>query len=259
MPSRRARTFWQLKQRTAIRLAKRLFTVSEAARADIASRLKIPPEKLAIVPEAPDPTFTPRPGQAVERERTAIGLAPGERYLLYAGGISPHKDVETLVEGFARLERDDLTLVLVGALDDESYLSAAKAVRARIDDLGVTDRVVLPGFVSDDALACLYTGAAAVVLPSLAEGFGLPAVEAAACCAPVVLSDIPAHRETLGDDALFFPPGDAALLAGLVQRLLGSDMLRRSLAERGHRRVQRYTWDAAAEALRGLVHEVARG
>ena len=68
-----------------------------------------------------------------------------------------------------------------------------------------------------------------------------------------------AHRETLGDDALYFPPRDAAMLAGLVQRLLGSDMLRRSLAERGHRRVQRYTWHAAAEALRALVHEAARG
>jgi glycosyltransferase involved in cell wall biosynthesis len=259
MPSRRARTFWQLKQHTAIRLAKRLFTVSEAARADIASRLKIPPAKLAIVPEAPDPAFTPRPDHAVERERTAIGLAPGDRYLLYAGGISPHKDVETLVEGFARLKRDDLQLVLVGALDDESYVSAAKAVRARIDQLGVTDRVVLPGFVSDDALACLYSGAAAVVLPSLAEGFGLPAVEAAACCAPVVLSDIPAHRETLGDDALFFPPRDAAALAEQVGQLLESDMLRRSLAERGHRRVARFSWDTAADALRTLLHEVTRG
>jgi glycosyltransferase involved in cell wall biosynthesis len=259
MPSRRARTFWQLKQRTAIRLAKRLFTVSEAARVDIASRLKIAPEKLAIVPEAPDPAFTPRPGSEVERERVAIGLGLGERYLLYAGGISPHKDVETLVEAFARLRRDDLRLVLVGALDDESYLSAAAAVRARIGELGMTDAVLLPGFVSDDALASLYTGAAAVVLPSLAEGFGLPAVEAAACGAPVVLSDIPAHRETLGQDALFFPPRDAARLADQVEQLLASDMLRRSLAERGHRRVERFSWDAAADALRTLLHEVARG
>jgi len=258
MPSRRARTFWQLKQRTAIRLAKRLFTVSEAARTDISTRLKIAPDRLAVVPEAPDPAFTPRPDAAVEHARAAIGLAPADRYLLYAGGISPHKDVETLVQGFARLGRDGLRLVLVGALDDEAYLSAATAVRARIDDLGVTDRVALPGFVSDDALACLYTGAAAVVLPSLAEGFGLPAVEAAACGAPVVLSDIPAHRETLGEDALFFPPRDAGRLAEQVEQLLDSDMLSRALAERGHRRVARFSWDVSADALRTLLHEVAR-
>jgi len=256
LPSRRARTFWQIKQRLAVRLAKRLFTVSESARADISKRLRVPAEKLAVVPEAPDPAFRPRPADEVERETRAIGLAPGERYLLYAGGISPHKDVETLVDAYARLPREGLRLVLVGALDD-AYLSSAGSVRARIEEHGLTGDVLLPGFVSDDALASLYTGAAAVVLPSLAEGFGLPAVEAAACGAPVVLSDIPAHRETLGTEALFFPPRDAARLAEQVGQLLGSDMLRRSLAERGHRRVARYTWDAAATALRDLVHDAA--
>lgn len=132
-------------------------------------------------------------------------------------------------------------------------------MRAQIASLGLGDDVVLPGFVSDDVLACLYSGAATVALPSLAEGFGLPAVEAAACGAPVVLSDIPAHRETLGEDALFFPPRDAALLAERIEHLLGSDMLRRSLAERGHHRVARYTWDAAATTLRTILHEAARG
>jgi glycosyltransferase involved in cell wall biosynthesis len=84
-------------------------------------------------------------------------------------------------------------------------------------------------------------------------------VEAAACGAPVVLSDIPAHRETLGNEALFFAPRDVERLAEQVGQLLGSDMLRRSVAERGFRRVARYTWDASAEALRDLVHEAARG
>ena len=121
------------------------------------------------------------------------------------------------------------------------------------------ERSCLPGYVSDHTLACLYSGAAAVVSPSLAEGFGLPAVEAAACGAPVVLSDIPAHRETLESDALFFPPRDVARLAEQLDQLLGSDVLRRSLAERGHRHVARYTWDAAAEALRDLIHGAARG
>ena len=257
LPSARARRFWQAKQRLAVKLAKRLFTVSETSRQELASRWKLPPSRIAVVPEAPDPVFTPRPPADVRRETETIGLGQGERYLLYAGGISPHKSLETLIDGYAEL-RDELRLVIVGAPDD-GYLSAGDAVRRRIDALGLGAGIVLPGYVSDEALACLYSGATAVVLPSLAEGFGLPAVEAAACGAPVVLSDIPAHRETLGDDALYFPPRDAAMLAGLVQRLLGSDMLRRSLAERGHRRVQRYTWHAAAEALRALVHEAARG
>ncbi len=261
LPSRRSRVFWGVKQQLAVRLARRLFTVSEAARQEISARLRIPAEKLAVVPEAPDPVFRARPHAEVERELTAVGLAAGEPYLLYASGISPHKNVETLLEAYASIRRSGpiaLKLVVAGALDD-AFLSAADSVRARIDQLEIGDGVLLPGFVSDDALACLYTGATAVVVPSLAEGFGLPAVEAAACGAPVVLSDIPAHRETMGDEALFFSARDPDELSERILRLLGSDMLRRSLAERGHRRAARFTWDASAEALRDVLHSAVKG
>ena len=257
LPSRRARTFWQAKQKLAISRARRLFTVSESARAEISRRLGIAPDRLAVVPEAPDAVFTPCDPARIEAARTAAGLGLGEPYLLYAGGVSPHKDIGTLLDAYARLA-DAPRLVIAGALEGDAYLSAAAAVRERIAALDLGARVLLPGFVPDDTLAALYSGASVVALPSLAEGFGLPAVEAAACGAPVVLSDIPAHRESLGDDALFFPPRDAAVLAERLGHLLGSDMLRRSLAERGHARVARYTWDAAAEALLALVHEAAR-
>jgi glycosyltransferase involved in cell wall biosynthesis len=259
LPSRRARAFWQAKQKLAIARARTLFTVSEAARAEISQRLGVPPGRLAVVPEAPDAVFAPRDPAEIEAARAEIGLAPGERYILYAGGISPHKDIGTLLEAFAELELATAPrLVIAGALEGDAYLSAAAAVRERIAVLGLDSDIVLPGFVSDDTLAALYSGAAVVALPSLAEGFGLPAVEAAACGAPVVLSDIPAHRETLGDDALFFPARDPTVLAERIRHLLESDMLRRSLAERGHARVARYTWEAAAESLRTLVHEAAR-
>jgi glycosyltransferase involved in cell wall biosynthesis len=261
LPSRRSRAFWELKQRTAVKLARRLFTVSESARRDLTARLRVPDEKLAVVPEAADPVFSPRSQADVDAALGPLGVEPGARYLLHAGGISPHKNVETLLDAFARLRSTEpaLRLFVAGALEGDAYLSAAATVRARVAELGVGDDVVLPGFVPDETLARLYSGAAAVVLPSLAEGFGLPAVEAAACGAPVVLSDIPAHRETLGDEAIFFPARDADALAERLRGLLGSDMLRRSLAQRGRQRVARYTWDASAEALRKLVHEAPRG
>ena len=262
LPTRRARILWEVKQRTAVRLARRLFTVSESARRDLSSRFRIPVDRLAVVPEAPDRVFSPRSRPEIHSMLGTIGLAAESRYLLHAGGISPHKDVETLLAAFAELRRTvdpAPKLVVAGALHGDSYLSSASSVHARIEELGIGDDVLLPGFVPDATLACLYAGAAAVVLPSLAEGFGLPAVEAAACGAPVVLSDIPAHRETLGNEAIFFPPRDAVALAERLGQLLGSDMLRRSLAERGRQRVARYTWDASAMALQELVHEVAGG
>jgi glycosyltransferase involved in cell wall biosynthesis len=256
LPTRRARAFWRLKQSGAVRLAARLFTVSEASRAVLASRLGLAPGRIAVVPEAPDPVFAPRAGDEALSELEALGLARGEPFLLYAGGISPHKDVETLLSAYAEL-RERPRLVVAGALDDDPYLSAAASVRGRISDLGLGS-VLLPGFVSDEQLACLYSAAAAVVLPSLAEGFGLPAVEAAACGAPVVLSDIPAHRETMGEAALYFRPRDAAALRAQLERVVGDDELRSCLAERARWQVAALSWDGAAEVLRGLLHGAAR-
>jgi glycosyltransferase involved in cell wall biosynthesis len=256
MPSARARTFWRAKQDFALRRAARIFTVSEALRTAISHRLKVPAERLALVPEAPDPVFRPVPAQQVEAAREEVGLDRGEAFLLYAGGISPHKDVETLVEAHA-LVGGEPRLVLVGDLESETYVSAAAAVRERIAARGLDGRVLLPGFVSDETLAALYSGAHVVVNPSLAEGFGLPAVEAAACGAALVLSDLPAHRETLGDDAMFFQPGDPEQLAAALSGLLGSDEVRIELGRRARAAVAGLTWDAAADRLRTLLVEAA--
>src|SRR5439155_21938113 len=103
---------------------------------------------------------------------------------------SPHKNAETLIAASPGLspDRDETPLlILVGDLETDSYLSSAASVRAGIAAHGLADRIRLPGYVSDEALACLCSAATAVVIPSLAEGFGLPAVEAAACGAPLLL------------------------------------------------------------------------
>ncbi|HWQ23044.1 MAG TPA: glycosyltransferase family 1 protein [Gaiellaceae bacterium] len=255
LPTRRARLFWRLKQQTALHRAARVFTVSEAARRQIAVRLGLDEARVAVVPEAPDPAFQPRPPEETARELAALGLADGP-YLLYAAGISPHKDVETLLDAYAGLEAPP-PLVLVGDLEGP-YLSSVASVRARMEHLPPEHRAVLTGFVSDETLARLYSGATIVVCPSLAEGFGLPPVEAAACGAPTLVSDLPAHRETLGDAALTFPPGDATALRAQLERLLADEGLRRELAARGRAAVARFSWDASAERLRELVHEVAR-
>jgi glycosyltransferase involved in cell wall biosynthesis len=239
LPSTRDRLAWRAKERLALRQARRVFTVSKAARAAVEQRFGL--QDVAVVPEAPDPVFRPTPG------------GPEEPYLLYAAGISPHKNIETLLEAYAQLT-DAPPLVLVGG--DDPYLSSVGSVRARIERLALGRRVSITGFVPDEELARLYTGAVTVVCPSLAEGFGLPPVEAAACGAPLVLSDLPAHRETLGDAALYFPPRDVEALRTQLASLLDDADLRRVLATRGRERVSPLTWDASAEALRTLVHEV---
>ena len=261
LPSFRARTASRLKNWLAVRRAARLFTVSEASRDALSQRLRVPRERLGVVGEAPDPVFAPREGEALTRGLAEAGVAPQDRFFLFWGGISPHKNAETLIDAYARFaaDRSDAPLlVLVGDLETDSYLSAAASVRARIAQHGLGERVRLPGYVSDEALACLCSAATAVVIPSLAEGFGLPAVEAAACGAPLLLSDLPAHRETLDGAALFFPPKDVEALAGLLARVTDDAEERAALGERARQAVAPLTWDAAAESLRTLLLETAR-
>lgn len=260
LPTLGARTRWNLKREAAVRTASALFTVSEASRTALAVRLKVAPERVNVVPGAPDPVFSLRSGERLREQLGPLGLAEGP-FFLYAGGISPHKNIETLLDAYAALvrESDDTPLLVVpGALEDEPYLSAAGSIRSRISALRLENHVLLPGFVSDEILACLYGAASAMVSPSLSEGFGLPAVEAAACGAAVVLSDIPAHRESLGDAALYFPPRDAGALAGILRRLLADAALVRAQQERAHARVDGLSWDASARQLADLVAGVAR-
>ncbi len=269
LPTRRARSFWKAKERMAIRRAARVFTVSETSRTVLAERFGLPPEQLAIVPEAPDPVFTPRGAAAIERELAPLGLEAG-RFFLFAGGISPHKNVLALVDAYARLREvrgsgaggdgapDVPPLVLVGDMEDDPFFSIARDLRARIDGHELEAHVRLPGFVSDEALACLYSAATAVVLPSLIEGFGLPAVEAAACGAPVLLSDLPSHRASLRDAALYFDPEDAQAIAAAMAWALEEPGRTLALAQAAREAVAGLTWDASALALRQVVSEAAR-
>lgn len=255
IPGRRARVLWRLKEHDAIGRAASLFTVSEASRVALGRALSIPAERLAIVPEAPDPVFVPNP-PAPAPLPADLGTAPF--VLCAAGGVSPHKNVGTMLDAFALLP-DGATpsLVVVGALEDETYASSSADVRRRLDTRGLNDRVVLTGFVPDDVLATLYREALVVVNPSRAEGYGLPAVEAAACGAPLLLSDVPAHRELFDEAAAFVDPASAEAIAACLGELLAQPELRAGIAARCRAVAERLTWDAAADRLLPLLREAA--
>ena len=242
-PTHRGRLAWLLKEYAAARLADRIVTVSETSRRDLEAWFRLPANRLRVITEGPDPIFRPQADDAHSREALRkLAIPAGTRYLLYVGGLSPHKNLPRLIQAFARVKATDVRLVLVGDFRDVFHTHVAE-IRSAIDSAGLNERVLLPGFVPDCELVFLYSRAYALVQPSLMEGFGLPAVEAMACGTPVISSRAGSLPEVIGDSGLFFDPTDVASMAAIINKLLGDDRLRDDLARKAIDRARLFTWD----------------
>jgi glycosyltransferase involved in cell wall biosynthesis len=258
---RRSRALWTLKQKAALRSARQVVTVSQAAREDVERVLRVPSHRLTVINEAPDRSFRPTTAAARAGVLARYALDESVPYLLYVGGISPHKNLEVLVEAFGlvAVHHPTAELVIVGDTADDPFLSATGPVLAKVAASPARDRIRLTGFVPDEDLVALYGGAVALVQPSRGEGFGLTAAEAAACGTPVVASAIPALQELLGDAALYADPGRPEQFAAAFDRLLLDRAARDRLAQLGRERAAQWSWAAAADTTIAVLEAVARG
>jgi glycosyltransferase involved in cell wall biosynthesis len=252
-PTWQGRVSWIMKERAAVHWADRIVTVSEAARRDLVAWYRLPSGKVRVVSEAPDSSFHPvPPGPEADAVLARYGIRSGQRYILYLGGLSPHKNLLRLIEAFARTveggKAGDVKLVLAGDLGD-TFHTHIPELRGAVTRWGLTDRAVFPGFIPDEDLVYLYSRAYALVQPSLLEGFGLPPVEAMACGVPVLYSRAGSLPEVVGDAGLDFEPTDVEALAGVLGRVLGAPALRDQLGRQALHRSRRFSWNATARAL----------
>jgi glycosyltransferase involved in cell wall biosynthesis len=236
------RTYARTMIRRAARLAARVIAVSEATRRELIALLPSIAGRAVTIPNGVDRRF-------FEGGRGTPSPASRGKYLLFLGNDKPHKNLENLLGAFVSLRREmpELELLLAGVAPSRPGPPGARAL----------------GFVPDAAVAPLLAGACALVLPSFAEGFGLPVAEAMAAGTPVACSDLPALRETAGEAALYFDPHDVASIARTVGTLLDDEATRERLRNFGRDRAASLTWDAAAERTsalyREVLAEVARG
>ena len=255
-PSLSGRLAWRLKEATAARWADRIVTVSEASRKAIQAWSGWPDDRIRVITEGPEPIFKPAaddPLAATVIERFKI--PPTARYLLYVGGLSPHKNLLRLVEAFAQGAPDDVFLVLTGDVHDVFHTHVPQ-IRAVVERHHLDDRVIMTGFVNDDDLVFLYSRAHALILPSLMEGFGLPAVEAMACGTPVISSHAGSLPEVVGDAGVYFDPTDVGSMAGAIRSFLSDADRRAAMARRARERAGLFTWERSARLLLECFEEL---
>jgi glycosyltransferase involved in cell wall biosynthesis len=233
------------------RRASHIIAVSDCTRRDLVAAYDLPPEKITVIHEAADPCFRPQSPEAVDGALARYDLP--DHYLLFVGTVEPRKNLTRLLDAFEVVHAEGLAdgLVIVGKrgwLYDDFF--------ARLERSSVRDVVLFPGYVPDEDLSAIYTGAQAFVLPSLYEGFGLPVLEAMACGAPVACSNTSSLPEIAGDVALFFDPHDVSAIVNILRRLLSDADLRKFLRQRGLEQAAMFSWNRVAAETR-VVYDAA--
>ncbi len=262
LPSGRARLFWKAKVWLALTQCRIVLTVSDYAARELVDVLGVARSRLRVAVEAPAAIYTPSAPADVLAAAARVGVPAGARWMTYVGGFSPHKRVPAIVRTHgalaARLGADAPHLLLVGKLSGDAFLSNHQDIRDAISAAGTDALVHWTGFLPDEELRHLHTGALALLLPSLAEGFGLPAVEAAACGCPVIATTASPLPELLEGAGLFVAPGDDAALADAMVRLATDEPSRAQMARTSITRTNALTWSRASRVTLDALAEAAR-
>ena len=236
----------------AVKQAIGFIAVSENTRQDLIECYGISPARVWVTLEGVDSRYQPRPDQAKEVRRK-YGLS---RYILYVGILQRRKNLIRLMESFAQVKRRlaiDHALVLAGPegwRHEEVYSAAAQ----RHPDVGI--RIL--GYVPEEDLPGLYTGADLFVYPSLYEGFGLPVLEAMACGTPVAVSRTSSLPEVVGDAGLYFDPSDTDQIATCISQALSNQPLRERLRRKGLEQAAKFSWQKMAQETLEVYQRVAR-
>jgi glycosyltransferase involved in cell wall biosynthesis len=261
LPSTRARLFWRMKVGLALHQADLVLTVSDYAARELQEVLRVPGKRIRVAEEAPAASYRPSEPRDVAAAAARVGLPAGAQWIVYVGGFNPHKRVDRIVRAHASVAAArpdlDLHLVLVGDFSGDVFHNELDHIHRTIDELGTGELVHWAGFVPDCELRHLHTGALALVLPSESEGFGLPAVEAAACGTPVIATSASPLPQLLEGGGIFIPPGDEEALTAALLVLAADRDGSRAMGERGRVRASALSWESSARTTLSALREVA--
>lgn len=234
------RRYLEWSTRHSVRRATRVIADSLATATDLSAHYGVPQDRISVIYLGVDESLTRvTDPDVLEAARARYGLP--ERYLLFMGTLQPRKNIARIVQGYARWAASqpdpDVALVIAGQqgwLYDPTWTAGVGGV-------------ILPGYIHDEDVAALYSGAEALVFPTLHEGFGFPVLEAMRCGTPVITSTTSSLPEVAGDAALLVNPRDVDAIAGAIGRVLAESKLREGLIDRGFAQSARFSWQRTAE------------
>jgi glycosyltransferase involved in cell wall biosynthesis len=255
LPNLGALAYARASIRMAARRATRVMTVSESSKRDILRFVDAEPDKIDVIYNSYDERFGIEPlEEDVVRVRERFQLH--DEFILYAGNVKPHKNLERLIQAFDLVRRRGLDHVKLVIIGDE--VSKYAALRRAVHRHQLHQYVRFLGYLPETTLAVMYRLAGVFVFPSLYEGFGLPPLEAMASGTPVVTSNVSSLPEVAGDAAILVDPYDPQAIADGIAAVLTDEATRRELRSKGLKRAREFSWEASVRRIRGIYCEAAR-
>lgn len=254
---------YQLKYWTKLsaKQAAKIITISQYSRDQIIGSYHLKPQKIQVTPLGFDrQRFNPK--VMTQRSKTAAALKKygiTTPYLIFLGTLQPKKNLPRLIEAFSQLPNPDLKLVIVGMVAEGRGGWMYREIFAKVKSLGLENRVIFTGYAPDQDVPYLFAGSLAFILPSLYEGFGIPAIEAMAVGVPVVVSKVASLGEVCGQAAIYIsdPTSVSSIRSALEQmlHLKAGELVKR--VDFGLDWVKRYNWNTTAAATLNILTEAA--
>ena len=242
-------TYAKMLMSRALRNARHVFTVSNNSKDDIVRIFGTDQERITITYNAIDSDFVVKDPTELDYLYDRFSIPRDKKTVLYVGNLKPHKNLQTLLQAFVRMNRSDVVLILAG--------KAFKAIdlEQKEEELGIASQVIHTGLVSKNELVDLYNIADLFAFPSLYEGFGIPPLEAMACGTPVVAANNSSIPEVVGDAALLVDGLDIAGMASAIDELIDDEDKCRGLVKRGMARVSMFSWDDTVRRVKQILSQ----
>jgi len=232
--------------------AKKIITVSSHSKKDIMDFFKIRKQKIEVIYECAGKTFGIRRKDEVEKAKTKYGIKG--KYIFYVGNFKTHKNVDGLLRAYARIAaefQNEFSFVIGGG--DMKNLPRIKKLSQK---LGIRQKTIFPGFIDENDLPSIYTGAEIFAFPSFYEGFGLPPLEAMACGTPVIASNRTSLPEILGDAAVLINPEDPDKIARAMEKLFTDGKLTETLRDKGLEKTKEFSQSKMGEKILSIFEEI---